>query len=189
VKAGTAWPGRPDAPEGAEIGIEAIRSLEVRADADVLEDRAAGSDVVLARDGEVVMRHVTFELSGDSWPAELANVPIPGHGLFTATALGTGSGPAPMVDIRAQPADQVADRGLGDAATVNAGALTRAIFPFNTCKGHSPCVSDYSFEFTRVGKGGDYGPVTVEWSIEAMLRTFESIRFPRGAELTIQVGD
>ena len=189
VKAGTAWPGRPDAPEGAEIGIEAIRSLEVRADADVLEDRAAGSDVVLARDGEVVTRHVTFELSGDSWPAELANVPIAGHGLFKATATGTGSAPAPMVDIRVQPADQVADRGLGDAATVNAGALTRAIFPFNTCKGHSPCVSDYSFEFTRVGKGGDYGPVTVEWSIEAMLRTFESSRFPRGAELTIQVGD
>jgi hypothetical protein len=40
-----------------------------------------------------------------------------------------------------------------------------------------------------VGKGGDFGPVTVEWSIEAMLRTFESIEFPRGAELTIRMGD
>jgi hypothetical protein len=189
VKAGTAWPGRPDAPEGAEVGIESIRSLEVRADADVLEDQAAGGDVVLARDGEVVTRHVTFELSGDSWPAELVNVPIPGHGLFKATATGTGSGPAPVIGIQGQPADQSADRGLGDAATVNAVALTRAIFPFNTCKGHTPCVSDYSFEFTRVGKGGDYGPVTVEWSVEAMLRTFESIEFPRGAELTIRIGD
>ena len=189
VRAGTAWPGRPAAPEGAEVGIEQLSGLEVRADADVLEDQAAGGDVVLARDGEVVTRHVKFELSADSWPAELDNVPIPGHGLFKATATGTGSGPAPVVGIQAQPTDQSADRGLGDAATVNAGALTRAIFPFNTCKGHAPCVSDYSFEFTRVGKGGDFGPVTVEWSIEAMLRTFESIEFPRGAELTIRMGD
>jgi hypothetical protein len=189
VEAGTAWPGRPDAPDGAEVSVELLSSLEVRADADVLEDQAAGTDVVLARDGEAVTRHVTFELSGDSWPAELANVPMPGHGLFTATATGTGSGPAPVIDIQAQPADQVADRGLGDAATVNAGAQTWAIFPFNTCKGHAPCVSDYSFELTRVGKGGDYGPVAVEWSVEAMVRTFESIEFPRGAELTIQIGD
>jgi hypothetical protein len=189
VKAGTAWPGRPAAPEGAEISIEQLRGFEVRADADVLNDQAAGTDVVLARDADIVTRHVKFELSGDSWPAELANVPMPGDGLFKATATSTGSGPAPVVGILAQPADQVADRGLGDAATVNAGALTRAIFPFNTCKGHAPCVSDYSFEFTRVGKGGDYGPVTVEWSLEAMLRTFESIEFPRGAELTIHITD
>jgi hypothetical protein len=189
VKAGTAWPGRPDAPEGAEVGIEQLSSREVRADADLLEDQTTGTDIVLARDGEVVTRHVTFELSGDSWPAELANVPMPGHGLFEGTATGTGSGPPPVVGLQVQPADQVADRGLGDAATVNAGMLTMGIFPFNACKGHAPCVSDYSFEFTRVGKGGDYGPVTVDWSLEAMLRTFESIEFPRGAELTIKISD
>jgi hypothetical protein len=189
VKAGTTWPGRAHAPEGAEVSIEQLGGLEVRADADVLEDQAAGGDVVLARDGEVVTRHVKFALSGDSWPAELTNVPIPGHGLFTATATGTGSGPAPVVGILGRPADQGADRGLGDAATVNAGALTRAIFPFGTCNGHAPCASNYSFEFTRMGKGGDYGPITVEWSFDAMLRTFESIEFPPGAELTIQIGD
>ena len=187
VKAGTAWPGRAAAPEGAEVSLEQLRALEVRADSDVLEDQAAGSDVILARDGEVVTRHVTFELSGDSWPAELASVPMPGRGLVTATATGTGTGPAPVVAIQGQAAAQVADRGLGDTATVNAGALTRAIFPFYACTGNAPCVADYSFEFSRVGKGGDYGPVTVEWSIEALLRTFESIEFPRGAELKIRI--
>jgi hypothetical protein len=189
VKAGMAWPGRPAAPQGAEVGIETLRSFEVRADADALQDEAAGTDVVLARDGEVVTRHVTFELSGDSWPAELANVPMPGHGLFRVTATGTGTGPAPVVGTLIQPAQQVADRGLGGAATVNADALIQAFFPFNVCKGHAPCVSDYSFEFTRVGKGGDYGPISVEWSLEAMLRTFKSIEFPRGAELTIRIAD
>ncbi len=189
VKAGTAWPGRPAAPKGAEVGIEQLRSLEVRAGADALEDRATGTDIVLARDGDVVTRHVRFELNGEAWPAELANVPMPGHGLIKGSATGTGTGPAPLISILVQPGSQIADRGMNPVLTVNADALTQAFFPFNACNGHAPCVTDYTYEFSRVAKGGDYGPVTVGWSLEAMLRTFESIQFPRGAKLTIQIGD
>lgn len=189
VKAGTAWPGRAAAPEGAKVSIEKLRSLEVRADADALEHGARGPDIVLARDGDIVTRHVTFELNGEAWPAELAGVPMPGHGLFNASATGSGTGPAPLISILVQPGSQIADRGMNPVVTTNADALTQAFFPFNACKGNAPCVTDYTYEFTRVAKGGDYGPVTVEWSLDAMLRTFESIEFPRGATLTIQIGD
>jgi hypothetical protein len=67
--------------------------------------------------------------------------------------------------------------------------VTQAFFPFNTCKGRAPCASEYTFEFTRVDKGGDYGLLTLKWSLEAILRSFESIQLPVGASLTIHIDD
>jgi hypothetical protein len=115
---------------------------------------------------------VTFQLNGDGWPAELNDVPMPGHGLFTISATATGTGAVPLVDTLIQPGDQSSDRGLGRAATVNAATLTEAFFPFNTCSGRAPCVAEYTFGFTRLDKGGDFGPVTVKWSLDAVLRAF-----------------
>jgi hypothetical protein len=189
LTAGAAWPGLPRMPDGAEVSVEQLASLDVLAGSATLAGGAAGTHVVLAADGDKVTRHVTFDLNGEAWPAELSDVPMPARGLFSVVATATGTGAVPLVDIQIQPADQSSDRGLGSAATVNAGAVTQAIFPFNTCKGHAPCTSQYTFEFTRVDKGGSYGPLTVEWSLEAALRAFESIQFPAGAKLTITIDE
>jgi hypothetical protein len=189
LKAGRVWPGLPEMPDGAEVKVQRVASLDASAASAGLTGRAAGTDIVLTADGEKMTRHVTLRLNGEAWPAELNDVPMPGRGLFTVSATGTGTGPAPMVGTLIQPADQEADRGLGGAATVNAGGVTQAFFPFNSCKGRAPCVTEYTFEFTRVDKGGDYGPVAVAWSLEAMLRAFESIQLPIGAALAIHIDD
>jgi hypothetical protein len=176
-------------PDGAEVSVERLARLDVLPGAATLAGGAVGTNVVLAADGDKVTRHVTFELNDEAWPSKLSDVPMPARGLFTVVATATGTGPVPLIDIQIQPADQLSDRGLGSAATVNAGAVTQAFFPFNTCKGHAPCTSAYTFEFTRVDKGGSFGPLTLEWSLEAALRAFESIQFPAGAKLTIAIDD
>lgn len=189
LKAGMVWPGLPKGPAGAQVTVERIASLNTAGDSKALTAQAAGADIVLSGDRSAVPRRVEVQLNGAGWPAALTDIPMPGHGLFTVSATATGTGPAPIVATTIGPADQSLDRGLDEVATVNAGNVTQAFFPFNTCKGRVPCVVEYTIEFTRVDKGGDYGPVTVGWSLEAVLRAYESIQLPPGAKITIQVAE
>jgi len=187
LEAGIAWPGIPDPPDSAEVDVELVRSL------DAAVGRPASTEsvtdhFVLDVPGETVVRRVRITLTADDWPQELANVQIPGYGLSSVNAVAEETGAQLRIGTDIHPADQHADRGLGGAVTLNGGAGVQAFFPFRTCVGAVPCVSDYEFEFVGPNTTS-VGPIEVTWTLETILREFSSVDLPDDTSITIDILD
>jgi hypothetical protein len=80
------------------------------------------------------------------------------------------------------------DRGLGDVVELN-GEKTWSFAPFAFCTGRAPCEVEYTIAFERIGRGSIYGPITVDWSIESVLRTFAAHAIPPGSEVIIDIAE
>jgi hypothetical protein len=180
-----AWPGVPVGPEGAAVTVELLRAFDTATDAPARTSRLRGPEIVFAADGRSETRRVTFRLAEGAWPRELAGVPMPGRALLGVSATGAGTGDEPVIGIDISPPGPQ-DRGVGDAVELN-GEKTWSFAPFAFCDGQAPCEVEYTITFERVGHGGTYGPITVDWSIESVLRAFETHALPPGSEVTIDI--
>jgi hypothetical protein len=185
LRAGMAWPGVPVGPEGAAVTVELLRAFDTATDAPARTSRLRGPEIVFAADGRSETRRVTFRLAEGAWPRELAGVPMPGRALLGVSATGAGTGDEPVIGIDISPPGPQ-DRGVGDAVELN-GEKTWSFAPFAFCDGQAPCEVEYTITFERVGHGGTYGPITVDWSIESVLRAFETHALPPGSEVTIDI--
>jgi hypothetical protein len=185
LRAGMAWPGTPAGPEGAAVTVELLEAFDTASDAPARMSRLRGPEIVLAADGQVETRWVTFRIGEGVWPRELTGVPIPGHALLGVSATGTGTGDRPVIGVDIQaPGPQ--DRGLGAAAELGDDE-SWSFSPFAFCDGRAPCEVEYTVTFERIGRGGRYGPITVDWSIESVLRTFATYALPPGSGVTIDI--
>lgn len=184
LRAGMVWPGLPSGPESAVVAVERLRSFDTVAGSPTRTARLGAPEIVLTRDGQQETRRVVLRLGDGAWPPELAEVPIPGHALLRVSANGSGAGDKPVVSVDIRPPGPQ-DRGLGDAVELNGAERTWSFAPFGFCQGRAPCEVEYVLEFERIGRGGSYGPITVGWSIETVLQTFESFSLPPGSGLTI----
>lgn len=185
LRAGMAWPGAPAGPDGAAVTVELLRAFDTATDAPARTSRLRGPGLVLAADGQRETRRLTFRLGEGAWPQELAGVPIPGHALLGVSATGTGTGDEPVIRVEIKPPGPH-DRGVGDKVDLN-GEKTWALASFGFCDGRSPCEVEYTITFDRIGRGGTYGPITVDWSIESVVRTFATHALPPGSEVTIDI--
>jgi hypothetical protein len=187
LRAGMAWPGVPAGPEGAAVTVELLSAFDTANDAPARTSRLRGPEIVLAADGQRETMQVTFRLGEGAWPRELAGVPIPGHALLGVSATGSGTGDKPVIGVDIQPPGPQ-DRGLGGAVQLN-GDESWSFSPFAFCDGRAPCEVEYTITFERVGRGGTYGPITVDWSIESVLRTFATYALPPGSEVIIDIAE
>jgi hypothetical protein len=185
LRTGMAWPGAPAGPAGAAVTVELLGGFDTATNARARTSRLAGPEIVLAADGQRETRRVTFRLGDGAWPHELTGVPIPGHALLRASATGTGTADKALIGVDIQaPGPQ--DRGLGVAIQLG-GDESWSFSPFVFCDGRAPCEVEYTITFERIGHGGTYGPITVDWSLEGVLRAFETFALPRGSEVEIDV--
>ena len=185
LRAGMAWPGAPAGPEGAAVTVERLGAFDTATDSPARTSRLPGPEIVLAADGQRETRTVTFRLGEGAWPPELAGVPIPGHALLGVSARGAGTGEGPIIGVDIKPPGPQ-DRGVGDIVELD-GEKTWSFAPFAFCNGGAPCEIEYTITFERTGRGGTYGPITVDWSIESVLRTFTTYALPPGSEVIIDI--
>jgi hypothetical protein len=185
LRAGMAWPGAPAGPEGAAVAVELLSAFDTATDAPARTSRLPGPEIVLAADGQRETRTVTFRLGEGAWPPELAGMPIPGHALLGVSSSGAGTGDEPVIGVDIKPPGPQ-DRGVGDIVELD-GEKAWSFAPFAFCNGRAPCEIQYTITFERTGRGGTYGPITVEWSIESVLRTFTTYALPPGSEVIIDI--